>query len=291
LQQFRDVIAVAGLEVLSQNTELLAMVLCGIDDAFQSPAEFRAFCDRLRAEHSELESCRLVNWYLLPAEPRNDFGKLSSGFGGEQERFASLQSGIDSEDWLWQDPFDDCSFALQDGLEIRAANGRDLWHINLSAPRPLRPALGEGDWAVATVCGPAVADRPAIGGLLLWQDEENYLRLDRGTRGPCEISFQGCIGNQDVVIGRGRLAAGDSGTREVGNAKVWLRLERVGERVRALCSADGEEWFSVGAVDFLVAGPLHVGLHAIGMIDRTIYHGAYPDGTAIRFAEFRLWGR
>jgi hypothetical protein len=32
-----------------------------------------------------------------------------------------------------------------------------------------------------------------------------------------------------------------------------------------------------------------VGVHAIGMIDRTIYHGAYPDGTAIRFASFDVW--
>ena len=26
-----------------------------------------------------------------------------------------------------------------------------------------------------------------------------------------------------------------------------------------------------------------------GDIDRTIYHGAYPDGTAIRFESFQLW--
>jgi hypothetical protein len=25
------------------------------------------------------------------------------------------------------------------------------------------------------------------------------------------------------------------------------------------------------------------------MIDRTIYHGAYPEGTAIRFACFDVW--
>jgi hypothetical protein len=31
-----------------------------------------------------------------------------------------------------------------------------------------------------------------------------------------------------------------------------------------------------------------VGLHAIGAIDRTIYPGAYPDGTAIRFEASEL---
>ena len=31
------------------------------------------------------------------------------------------------------------------------------------------------------------------------------------------------------------------------------------------------------------------GLHAIGAIDRTIYHGAYPEGAAIRFTTFEMW--
>jgi hypothetical protein len=30
-------------------------------------------------------------------------------------------------------------------------------------------------------------------------------------------------------------------------------------------------------------------VHAIGWIDRTIYHGAYPEGTVIRFESFDLW--
>ena len=120
---------------------------------------------------------------------------------------------------------------------------------------------------------------PAIGGLLLWKDKQNYLRLDRGTRGKYEINFSGCINNEDMVIGRGRLEA----------AQAYLRLERVGNRVNALCSTDGEEWFTAGSVEFVVDDPVEVGLHAIGMIDRTIYHGAYPDGTAIRFEHFELW--
>jgi regulation of enolase protein 1 (concanavalin A-like superfamily) len=74
------------------------------------------------------------------------------------------------------------------------------------------------------------------------------------------------------------------------SGRVFLRLERVGDRVNALCSADGETWFTVGHVPFPVEDPLQVGLHAIGNIDRTIYRGAYPDGTAIRFESCQLWG-
>jgi hypothetical protein len=34
-----------------------------------------------------------------------------------------------------------------------------------------------------------------------------------------------------------------------------------------------------------------VGLHAIGNIDRTIYHRAFPERTAIRFEEVEARGR
>ena len=199
---------------------------------------------------------------------------------------------------MWEDPFGDCSFRVQDGLEIHAANERDLWFANLSAPRVLRLAPRETGWAAQTVCNP-VSDpaaggrptnsgRPAIGGLVLWKDGQNYLRLDRGTAGEREISFRGCLGNEDVIIGRGRLeSASRQGSESLG--RVYLRLERVGEWVDALCSADGENWFTVGQVAFPVEDPLYIGLHAIGYIDRCVYHGAYPVGTAIRFESFQLW--
>ena len=183
-------------------------------------------------------------------------------------------------DWAWQDPFDDCSFTVQNGLEIHAANGRNLWFVNLSAPRVLRPVAG--DWAAQTICVPASEEKPALGGLLLWKDRKNYLRLDRGVTGEHEILFMGCLGNRDMLIGRGRLQSDASG-------RVFLRLERGGDRVNALCSADGENWFTVGHIEFPVEDPLQVGLHAIGSIDRTVYRGAYPDGTAIRFESFQLW--
>lgn len=138
-----------------------------------------------------------------------------------------------------------------------------------------------GDFVAQTVCLPAMEDRPAIAGLLLWRDERNYLRLDRGAYGEGEIAFLGCVEDEDVAIGRGWL-------REA-SGRITLRLERLGGRVKAYCSADGERWFSVGHETFPVQDPLQVGVHAIGAIDRTIYRGASPEGTAIRFESFRLW--
>jgi len=137
-----------------------------------------------------------------------------------------------------------------------------------------------GDFALQTICVAVSDEKPAMGGLLLWKDKENFLRLDRGIRGKSQLSFMGYLGNKNVIIGRGRLPA----------ERVFLRLERLGRQVRALCSADGKNWFTVGQVEFPIEDPVEVEVHAIGSIDRTVYHGAYPEGTAIRFESFEMWG-
>ena len=68
-----------------------------------------------------------------------------------------------------------------------------------------------------------------------------------------------------------------------------LRLQWRAGQVAASCSADGAQWFAVGRTPFAAQGPIQVGVHAIGNIERTIYRGAYPEGTAIRFSSFGLW--
>jgi predicted ATPase/DNA-binding SARP family transcriptional activator len=251
---------------------LLANILSGLEDAFEDSEQFQAFCDRCRAQAGDGP---FVQWYLEPA----DVGATRSDVPHPQlplrEEFVeSLPSA-----WVWQDQLEDCSFEVQNGLEIHAALGRGLWFFNTSAPRVLRPVAP--DWAAQTACVPATGKELAIGGLVLWKDKKNYLRLDRGATGEHGVLFTGCLGNQDILIGRGRLESDASG-------RVFFRLERDGDRVNAFCSADGENWFTVGHVEFPVEDPVQVGLHAIGNIDRTVYHGAYPDGTAIRFESFQL---
>jgi len=264
------------------NRLLLAVALGALEEAYEQPAEFQAFCRRFREDHPEVGASPFVQWFLEPTEPSSPpTGALPT----VHERFG----GPLSSDWIWHDPFGDGSFQVENGLEIHAANGRDLWQLNLSAPRLLRPAglaePGSGALAVQTACRPASGRGepgvrpPAIGGLLLWKDPKNFLRLDRGDQGAHEISFRGLIQNKELTVGRGRLPS----------ERVSLRLEWLGDRVKALCSVDEQEWFTVGTVAFPVEGPVEVGLHAIGQIDRTIYPGAHPDGTAIRFETFQLW--
>ena len=200
------------------------------------------------------------------------------------DEFSSLSQG-----WMWVDEFGDCAYTLDHGLVIRAANNRDIWDVNLSAPRALRPMPADlRSAAIEVTCAAGLPDRPAIGGLLLWRDKRNYLWVRIGTFSARQVTLGGCIDDKDLIIGRGQLPGGAAWAMD---EHIVIRLEVFGESVRALCSLDGEQWYTVGHTSFPMDDAVEVGVHAIGDIDRTIYHGAYPDGTAIRFASFKLWAR
>jgi tetratricopeptide (TPR) repeat protein len=276
LEQYKAAVDRVDMEMLGRATMSLAVVLNSVEAVHDDPDAFRELCASWRASYPALNESRLVQWYLEPAEVTADWGEVI---------FRDEFEDVLSPDWAWIDPADDCWFRVQDGLEMHAANERGLWHINLSAPRLQRPAFS--DLAIETIC--SALDGPACGGLLLWRDRETYLRLDVGTGGSQEVFLAGCIENQDAVIGRGRLPV-DPG-RADGPLTVYLRLERVAERVRALCSADGETWFSVAEIQFEASDPVQVGLYANGEIDRVVHPGVHAKGAAIRFHSFQQWGR
>ncbi|MCJ7737093.1 MAG: hypothetical protein MUQ10_07240, partial [Anaerolineae bacterium] len=260
---------------------LFVPLLSGLDAALGDLGAFQAWVRRFRAQPSLLEGI-LERWSLERAEIRQTRGRPLLLDGIEESR----------PDWIWEDRFGDCSRRRDPGkgLTIRAANARHLWKMNLSAPRLLRSWPGDvTDAVVQVTCEPALDDRPAIGGLLLWRDKRDYLWLEVGRFGQRDVAFGGCLDNRDLVIGRGRLPEGPEPGWAMGEP-VTLRLEVDGDRVDAFCSLDGEQWYTVGHATFPIDDTVQVGVHAIGMIDRTIYHGAYPEGTAIRFTDFKVWG-
>lgn len=245
----------------------MALALSGLEAALEDPAAFADFCRAYRGKFPEVEESPFQHWYLETANPRNPGRELvREGF-----------EGLLSADWSWLDPGGDGSYRLAAGLEIQAANGRDLWHLNVSAPRLLRSFTGS--FIVQAVCEPALADRPVMGGLALWQDDRNFLHLELGSLGRHELTFKGCLDGKDTLLGRGRLIA----------EKVFLRLERIDNRVRALCSSDGLAWYRVGETTAQFAAEIQVALYACGWIDRSYYHGPFPHGAAIRFESFTAW--
>jgi regulation of enolase protein 1 (concanavalin A-like superfamily) len=110
-------------------------------------------------------------------------------------------------------------------------------------------------------------------GLLVWQDEWHFARLvmhHTGTeRRRAAVALDGCVAGQFRGIGRGYCD----------RQPMWLRVERVGDELRGLCSADGEHWLGCGSMRMPQREEEVVGLAA---------HSVYPDDQAW-FDTLLLW--
>jgi len=138
-----------------------------------------------------------------------------------------------------------------------------------------------GDFATEVHISPASEEKPQMGGLLVWRNRDNFLRFEKGIHGKHEMRLAGYVDGNQQLGGRGLLLSDD----------VHLRLERSGGEFAAYCSVDGEDWLTCGSMTLPMDDPIQVGIHTIGTIDRTIYCGAYKEGTATLFRGFKLWSR
>jgi class 3 adenylate cyclase/tetratricopeptide (TPR) repeat protein len=256
-------------EAVTISKPLRGSAMSGLEEAYRdSPEVFPVLCKHLDEEADALHE---TQWLLADARPAR-FEDIAQRLDFIAMRPAS---GLGAE-WEWVNEFGDAAYRVENALEIEAPNGRDLSEQNASAPRLLRPV--GGDFAADATCVRGRADRPAIGGILLWADGDNHLRVEWGARGPHEVSLSGRVEGVTTLVGRGRLEAD----------RLHLRLEWREGVARALCSADGRAWKSAGETAFEPTAPVRVGLHAIGQIDRTIHRGEFQHGTAIRFESFTL---
>jgi len=318
LQSFQE--AADGAVETQEINLLLSNAFGGIEETYMAlgtPEKFAAFCHDFKKRHADaVAHLPLRQWYLEPAEScRGRF---------ETCPYVDDFEAVDPS-WIWVDEFGDCSYRIVEagGLEVCAANGRDLYELNFSAPRLMRE-ISE-DFAIEVCVSPASdnelaarsTEKPQMGGLLVWKDRDNFLRFEKGVQGQHEIRLEGYVGGEYQVAGRGLLLGGrdrieqprrHGDTERHGeeqsdssslcasvppcfSSEVHLRLERAGEQFSAYCSVDGEDWLTCGKMTLPLDDPIQVGIHAIGMIDRTIYCGSFKDGTATLFRGFRLWTR
>jgi len=234
--------------------------------------DFLNFCKDYREKHAEaVKDLPLQQWYLEPAQISNE---LSSPVFNDD-----FNKDLDPS-WTWVDIFNDCHYEItENGIEIHAANGRDLYWLNMSAPRFVREITG--DFAVQVCVSPATKDKPQIGGLFIWKDDKNYICFERGESDPYGFWFLGYINGKGKMVGRGLLPEESEFT--------YMRLERNGSEISAYCSIDNENWLTCGKLSFPIDDPIQVGIYAIGMIDRTIYCREYREGTAMLFRNFKIW--
>ena len=218
-----------------------------------------------------------LSWGLTPAEPAAVLGT-----DVEPPKVLPVVGDRLDGNWLWHDPLGHCSWEAgeQGNVVLRAANGRGLAGANSSAPRLLTPV--HGDVVVQALVGPVAEGLPCIGGLVLWWSEARYARLTVGDAGPQSVGLYAAIGGVSSL----RSAAALS--RPPSDGGVWLRLELVGGEVTALVSYTGAHWLRLVPVAIAPAGPCWAGACAIGDIDRTVYHGAFPEGTGVRMRGVRL---
>jgi class 3 adenylate cyclase/regulation of enolase protein 1 (concanavalin A-like superfamily) len=224
--------------------------------------EFVAFCEEAKDLYSRAGLPLTLNqWYLESTTPSEEFGQrlFRDEFDTPELR----------PEWQWNDPVQTNAYGLLDksgSLTLRAGPGVDLFpHNNLNAPRMLLEVRGdfaletkmEGNWDERVVYGQ--------GGLLVWKDAPNFLRLEKFSMDPehfGSIQMEARIKGQYQIVGRGLLR---------GNA-FHLRLERTGDRFAALCSTDGVHWLTCGHVVLPVKDPLLVGVAALyGMVVRFDY--------------------
>lgn len=185
-----------------------------------------------------------------------------------------FDKGVLEPGWEWIDPGNDGAkrFGAREGwLEISAVSGNDLWpNANLDAPRLLRPI--SGDFAIETKLAPPPDRMPQAGGILVWKDEGNFIRFERGTWGHDTVILQKREGDLFQHLGDWFFS---------GNP-LYLRLERRGEKLKALYSANGEGWNECSQFTFRVNDPLRVGMHAVCLGSRT-------PSTATNFDYFKIF--
>jgi hypothetical protein len=204
-------------------------------------------------------------WHLEPALPRPVPGApcLHEEFA-QEEWHPSLR---------WMDPTgrSRVDLAGRPGwLGLYPPLGPDLYpEQDVHAPRLMTAARGDFVAQTRVELGEGIQ---VLAGLLVWWDDRNFVRIELQMRclhwERAELHLEACAGGEFDQFGRGQCRRGP----------VWLRVERVGDELRGLCSEDGQQWFTCGAVA-VPCRDAEVGLAAIS-------HG---PGAHAWFDSFTLW--
>jgi hypothetical protein len=176
------------------------------------------------------------------------------------------------------DPGGDCTVRADKGrLTVTVPGTHHNLHPQIgpnNAPRILREL--EGDFTVqvrvsfeldpseeSTLAGGA----PFIGaGLLLWQDDRTFLRLERNVYRLPNVTDPICYPPLFSYFENGRYMGTDPPPARASFFKgpgTYLRLQRRGQTVSAAYSHDGKGWTGVKEINVALPQKLHVGVAAV----------------------------
>jgi len=156
---------------------------------------------------------------------------------------AQLDSG-----WSWMDPLGDCSYSLSASpghLRLRVPNGGHDLYENVNAPRMLRSINGDFVATTKVTMNPMYNYQGS--GLLIWQDQDNYVRLERTLVQGIDMWYRlgGIYRGVEVPFSK---------------STAYLRLRRLNDVFTGWYSENGSDWIEIAAVGWPATDVLDVGL-------------------------------
>ena len=176
---------------------------------------------------------------------------LVEGTNGVSDNFTHPQL---APFWTWIDPLADSRYSLTEtvgSLRLITPDGEHDLFANNNAPRVLQPASGDFALQTQTTIYPLYGYQGA--GLLVWQNADNYVRLERGA-------------NPDQGVHMWYRDAGSyaaAGQVVMFGTTAYLRLERRGNTFIGSSSSDGINWTAVGTATIQAEQTVRVGLDLV----------------------------
>lgn len=182
---------------------------------------------------------------------------------------SGLPSGWEKVDTNNETPAD---FDTKDGvLKLKIPGGTDLFGSQQNAPRLLKPISGDFEIETKVKFNPKVAYQGA--GILIWNDEKNYLRLERGfggtDGGESGVRFDKSVNGDYSAISGTEQNATESG-------EVELKLVRKGKQFTAFVreNIDGE-WKEIGNFSSDYPETIQAGIIGVSTADDITAEFAY----------------
>jgi regulation of enolase protein 1 (concanavalin A-like superfamily) len=169
------------------------------------------------------------------------------------------------------DPDGDCGFADRVKLTIKVPNTLhgltyrpEPGQSKLNAPRLVQDVKGDFQFAIKVLAFPitktkaSTSGRPChlSAGLLVWQDDRNFMRMERA----------GSAGLPQPFVFLERFENGQSAWRKklsIENKDTYLRVTRTGDTFTFENSEDGQDWNKIQTEDAKLPEQVKTGVHAI----------------------------
>lgn len=242
----------------------LPYALGGIEHIYAKKGQhqkFFEFCDQIYHQTPPF-----LYWYLQNASLSDVFDELVW--------HDTFENSMLKEEWQWINPDGKSkySFPQKGVIEIQTPIGHELFTKNPNTARLIYQI--SGNFAVETKLISISEKDCQMGGMFLQSSQNVFIGIEKILYG-AELNLKMRKKDQIGIIGRGWLP---------GN-QAYLRLERNGEKVIALCSADSVIWKTCGEAIFPQSNPIWIGIYASAPV---IFRCPFKE-SVMRFEGISLW--